>query len=119
MTEIDVDDDSEWVTICSKGKCKNDLTTHRMYYFDEEDKEFLLIEEWDDDYYSGARCEKCIPDSYVECFDCSRLTQRSCSIKECDVKLCKDHRNTDVESHEWHHTGVSKFHGERLPESHE
>lgn len=86
---------------CTKGKCKNDFHTHSMY--EKIDDEYGLIEEVYDGPFSGVRCVECIPASYGECFECRKYTKKTCRIKGCEIKICRDHRNGGQESHDWNH----------------
>jgi len=82
-----------------------------MYYLDEwGGHDYLLIE--DPNHLEGARCEKCVPVSYEECFEYRTLTKKLCRITECNVKLCKECRvSMGRDNHDWHHVGFSKIKG--------
>ena len=86
---------------CTKGKCENDYYTHSMYKSSND--EYELIAEPDDGYFSGVRCVQCIPASYGECYDCRTYTKRTCHIKDCEVKICRECKVKGREEHDWHH----------------
>ena len=98
------------VNQCSE--CKNSDDTHGKYF---------KVDDWNDysqsqQYESNtAKCRKCIPTSFTECFNCSRLTESLCPFSPCRMKLCGEcGRSIDERTHEWEHLGISKYHGENL-----
>jgi hypothetical protein len=88
---------------CTKGKCKNDYHTHSMYQKTNDD-EYELIEEAYDGHFSGVRCVECMPASYGECYECRIYTKRTCRIKDCEIKICRDCKEIKGrEAHDWYH----------------
>ena len=86
---------------CTKGKCKNDYYTHSMYK--NRNGEYELIAEPEDGIDEVVRCVECIPASYGECYECRTYTKRTCHIKDCEIKVCKECKGKGRENHDWHH----------------